>query len=671
MPRNITVTFSDGSSHVYQNAPDDLTPELVTERATKEFGKEVTALDGGRKENPLAEGARVVDKAVRKGLAGLPGLGGDLVASALKNIEKAPVGAGPSIAAMQVLSKLTGNPYKDTQFGDVTKTIEQGFGIFPPVSEPKTSEGKAVANVLEPMVGAMAGGGAGTMTGKAILGGMAGLGGEAAARLTDDNPLARLLGSLFGGGAAAGVQAWKSNSDDVIRQATEQMTPSDWKRAKVLESTLEAEAIPHLKSQILGPRSTLADVVAIGSTNPAARPKLVSGTQNAAAASQKALDRNLDTNVGITMDESKQVLRDVQEAANKALWGIRQKGNTAYGAKMPPEGSEYDADFVEATRSAMEQLAKSDKFGETTDAGKAILKLMDDFVTPEGDLVRSQHQINNLIKELNLKAQSPDYKGLPLKEVKDLLKGLTEPEFGAARAAKTAVMQNEFNPMSKGLAGDLSRMGGGVKPDRVAAVDQALTIVFPKNRAQPQAIAALGKDMGGESVQQLLREHLARSMSTAASLKSSTGEVVQGPFRFVEAVAGTREQRANLEAALKVSAEANGANPMAVRTGFYKLMRAFESFKDLKLPDTVDRAALTQQAGKTVPGFLVAPQSRLGRAFWEKATAKTYSDIADIVLSKDGLAKLEKIARSESPEYLRQIAISTLLSAGAGEAKAD
>ena len=48
MPRNITVTFNDGSTHVYQNAPDNLTPDAVTTRAQKDFGKAVTALDGGR-----------------------------------------------------------------------------------------------------------------------------------------------------------------------------------------------------------------------------------------------------------------------------------------------------------------------------------------------------------------------------------------------------------------------------------------------------------------------------------------------------------------------------------------------------------------------------------------------------------------------------------------------
>jgi len=49
MARNITVVFDDGTSHVYQNAPDDLTPDAVQSRAQKDFGKSVVSLDGGKK----------------------------------------------------------------------------------------------------------------------------------------------------------------------------------------------------------------------------------------------------------------------------------------------------------------------------------------------------------------------------------------------------------------------------------------------------------------------------------------------------------------------------------------------------------------------------------------------------------------------------------------------
>ena len=49
MPRNITVSFEDGTQHVYENAPDDITPEAVINRASKEFGGvPITNVDGGR-----------------------------------------------------------------------------------------------------------------------------------------------------------------------------------------------------------------------------------------------------------------------------------------------------------------------------------------------------------------------------------------------------------------------------------------------------------------------------------------------------------------------------------------------------------------------------------------------------------------------------------------------
>ena len=60
MPRDITITFEDGSTHVYKGAPDDVTPDQVTARASKEFGKGVASLDGGR---APSLGSRVLQQA--------------------------------------------------------------------------------------------------------------------------------------------------------------------------------------------------------------------------------------------------------------------------------------------------------------------------------------------------------------------------------------------------------------------------------------------------------------------------------------------------------------------------------------------------------------------------------------------------------------------------------
>jgi hypothetical protein len=47
MPRDITVTFEDGTNHVYKGAPDNITPDAVQARAQKEFNKPIVNLDGG------------------------------------------------------------------------------------------------------------------------------------------------------------------------------------------------------------------------------------------------------------------------------------------------------------------------------------------------------------------------------------------------------------------------------------------------------------------------------------------------------------------------------------------------------------------------------------------------------------------------------------------------
>jgi len=90
MPRNITVTFSDGSQHIYQNAPDSVTPEAVKTRAQKEFKKTVTALDGGRKSETRTalESAGIGIRNIAAGLGGMA----DIVAAPVNTLANVVAG---------------------------------------------------------------------------------------------------------------------------------------------------------------------------------------------------------------------------------------------------------------------------------------------------------------------------------------------------------------------------------------------------------------------------------------------------------------------------------------------------------------------------------------------------------------------------------------------------
>lgn len=68
MARKVTVTFDDGSTHVYENAPDSITPEIVQKRAEAQFGKVVTGIDGGRTESSVPP-APTIPKQVEESLS--------------------------------------------------------------------------------------------------------------------------------------------------------------------------------------------------------------------------------------------------------------------------------------------------------------------------------------------------------------------------------------------------------------------------------------------------------------------------------------------------------------------------------------------------------------------------------------------------------------------------
>jgi hypothetical protein len=656
-----------------------------------------------------AEIGRVVDKAFRGGLTALPGMAGDAVLAAMRD-DKALEAMGPFGVLMRATKAIPGvaDTVNRTKFGDVTKTIQTAGGVAPPLSEPQSSMGKAVANVAEPVVSTMAGGGAGTMGQKAAMGFGAGLGGEGAARLFGDNVLTRLLGSILGGGTVGVAQALKPNASTLVQRSTEHMTDADWKKAKLLEATLNKNKdlgaeIPHLKSQLLGDRSTLSDVVAVANTNPSAGPKLRTAVADAAPRAKAAFSTWQDEHLPTVTGERREILNDIQQAAKTAIDHARQRSNDAYRAQMPPHDLTYSPDSVKAVRQQLLDLAKSPKFGETTDGGKAIARLADDLLLPgEGldlskvnpvllgrakkagtDLstlpgavparepVTSAHQINNLIKDLNQKVTKDpvNYKGLPVEDVKAILKAFTV-EFDSARAAKSAIITGEVNPMMKGLAGDIASMGGGVKPTRYTAKDTALDMVFPDAKAQPNEILKLEKAIGADGVGTLLREYFTRAAGKAFG-KDSPELMTSQPFKFSKAITGTDAQQANIDAALHIVSKANGVNPAAARVGFKRLIDAFDSFDRLNLPGQIDRASLGQEAGKNAASLIVAPNSRIGRFWNEKMMTKTYSEIADLVTSQDGLRKLEAIAKSPKQSTAQQLAVSILTAAQAGETKAD
>lgn len=70
MPRNVTVTFADGTQKIYQNVPDTATPGTVVARAAKDFpGQNIRTIDGGKGGANVQTRQQGVQQAARQAVA--------------------------------------------------------------------------------------------------------------------------------------------------------------------------------------------------------------------------------------------------------------------------------------------------------------------------------------------------------------------------------------------------------------------------------------------------------------------------------------------------------------------------------------------------------------------------------------------------------------------------
>lgn len=595
--------------------------------------------------SPLKEAAKVVGKSVYGGLTAIPRMvmaGGDALESAFPTPSWTKIPLPPGAEAADMLDQR------------ILKAVQ-----------PETELGKAAANVGEATVGAVAGpaGGLTALT-RAGLGAASGLGSEIAARFLGDTPLVRIGGGLVGGGLGS-MATTTSNAKGLMQRAVRGVPEEDWRKAEAMKSTLEKEGVPHLNSQLLGPSSTLADLGERVASHPTIRPGLNAKLSKTSEAMVDSYENWKNTNLPPSVTSTQSVLSDVQGAAAGKIAGLRQAATRGYGDLIPDEAAD-----MPLTREALEEGVEGFRQlrfqeGPTTSAGKAaqreITKLSSMIERLDSEDYREipkLRELNNILKDLNAKTQEAGYSGYVKNVIKQAYRDMT-PEYEDAREAMKTAIDETVNPAKKGLLGQIAGLGGGVKPDRVTATERMLDLVFPSGRAQPQEIKELGKYLGPDAMAEITREYLSRAMNKAAT--ESLSGTLQKPFAFRAAVYGSPAQKQNLEAALEVASRAAGANPAAVKDGFRKILDAFESFADLKIPGGIDSTTLEQQAGKNVISPFIALMSRLARSTDQHFTEKTYTKIAEVLTSPTGLKQLEIYAKQPTINRLKPIMSAILV----------
>lgn len=493
MARNVTVTFADGSTHVYQNAPDNITPEQVSERAQREFGKAVSSLDGGKaaKESGVAQ---QVGNLAAGAVRGAGSIGATLMA--------------PFDLAERGIRKVMGAPDVDLNAqrrADMTGALE-GMGADPESLAFKGGKlGAEIAGTMG-VGGALAGAVPASIASKAPAlvqavktAGMSAGGKTGAAGLAT-----RMAGGALTGGAAAGlVNPEDAGTGAMIGAALPPALQVAGKAGQAVGRVLKGpQQTPELKAAVQAARQA-GYVIPPTQAKPTLGNRVLEGfagklttAQNASAKNQAVTNNLAAKAIGLPADTkiTPDVIKSVRDVAGQAYEAIGQSGTVTPGASYASALNAIEAPFKKAAQgfpnakpSPVLQLVESLR-SPTFDAASAVAKIKE-LRTAADDAFRSGNTDVGRASRAGAKALEDALEShLQQTGAVDLLKNFRD---ARQLIAKTYTVEKALNPASgsvdaRKLANELKK-GKPLSGDLKSVAEFAST--FPK---AAQAIEGMG-----------------------------------------------------------------------------------------------------------------------------------------------------------------------------------
>lgn len=493
MARNVTVTFADGSTHVYQNAPDNITPEQVSERAQREFGKAVSSLDGGKaaKESGVAQ---QVGNLAAGAVRGAGSIGATLMA--------------PFDLAERGIRKVMGAPDVDLNAqrrADMTGALE-GMGADPESLAFKGGKlGAEIAGTMG-VGGALAGAVPASIASKAPAlvqavktAGMSAGGKTGAAGLAT-----RMAGGALTGGAAAGlVNPEDAGTGAMIGAALPPALQVAGKAGQAVGRVLKGpQQTPELKAAVQAARQA-GYVIPPTQAKPTLGNRMLEGfagklttAQNASAKNQAVTNNLAAKAIGLPADTkiTPDVIKSVRDVAGQAYEAIGQSGTVTPGASYASALNAIEAPFKKAAQgfpnakpSPVLQLVESLR-SPTFDAASAVAKIKE-LRTAADDAFRSGNTDVGRASRAGAKALEDALEShLQQTGAVDLLKNFRD---ARQLIAKTYTVEKALNPASgsvdaRKLANELKK-GKPLSGDLKSVAEFAST--FPK---AAQAIEGMG-----------------------------------------------------------------------------------------------------------------------------------------------------------------------------------
>ena len=656
----ITVTFADGSKHVYENVPNSVTAEQAEARARQDYaGKQITALDRKAGEGVLDTAKRWAGDVGRAFLQSptVQALQGVVAANPANLVvnKVLPQKQAP-LTAQQVVEKL---PARQEGYGTAAR---EGLGGF--LSNPVGGIPAAVAEIA------------------------GNVGGEASAKLFGEGPLQRAGGALLTGGlTAAGMNRigrLAPNVKDLAKESLEGIEPGQLELAKALMDRSQQQGVSMDLAQALsavGARSGNMTTV----RNVLANNKAGDRVQAALRAQPSELSVLADTTIarmpGRVYDPG-QAANNLQEVATQAVDAAKKARTQAVRPlyeKAGQLGNNFRTAFADQLSEALQQP------GMTEQAAAAIKDTLGKIkaLPATGGKTELALDYDELIRSL----RGP-YKGNPLTpndartngQLQDVAGKLTDllrnasPETKMAAARYAQISQDVVDPLKQGPVGQLAGKRG------YAADTQAST-------AKVRQIFEQGVDPQGPSPVRVLAKELAKVDKEAFADAAKThysGKVAEAFDPVIAGAPATNSDAAKRiwDSMLKNTkqyqgakdtvasiAETYGQNPAQAVKGLENFAQITKALTNTTKVGGLAREEIFRLGGKNygadalrVFGFL--PFERAARRLEDRTMYNAFADFDKILTTPEGVDLLIKLSK--------QLAMSkealTLIGVGQGAA---
>lgn len=479
---------------------------------------------------------------------------------------------------------------------------------------------------------------------------------EGAGALTNDNPWARLVGGVLGGGLPAATNAVKSRAGTVVKDALGDVTDAKIADAIARQQRARAQGVPLMGTESLDTGHQLASAVY---ASPKGNAVIDPFVRQRSAQTSAAVNRDIINPTG-SVESAQEAAARAQRAATSVIdkaEGARTRATTPFynAAKTESVPWKNIEDAKASITSHLDEYPKSVSPQQRAEIEQYLAKLG----APES---KTASFLDDIYRQARNSAEAPaigataEQKNVAaaMGPVARALKQASD--FGSLKIGRDthqAFTKNLVDPLTSGPVGAVAGRTGYV-PGEQATVPRVVGTIANENVTSPREIRTLYTHLNGadpKAFPGIAKTYFSQQLNNATT-KIRPGENPTAGAKFYDAIAGNQSQRENFNEIMRGVAIANGKNPDDVVAGANRLLETLE--RTGRTPgvgsQTQPRGEVTRELGRTKTGDIMntvsgQPLGPMSDRINSWILRGRYDDLARVLTAPDSVEQLVKMAK--------------------------